>query len=451
MNYDKISELSQGGLALNSKFYEEYIAPLLKEKPKGEEYGFLLGQAHNAWRLSIDKKDLQLVKFIENICRYLQEKDENNLVDLFSLIFSEQYDAMVKTESADRSLWDAKVSENFESIIGSSLELYKTYFENEFRLWITLVYYYVCLIYNIKNKATSLAAYIPIGASEKFHAIKDIKIASLGGSPSDLTNGFDNRIRNCGAGHDRWEILDDNSIVLNIINSETGEKKGDIKITKKDLEESIKQCRKTIWILKIGLTVFLINNPEFEKKLKEKKAVKIKAIEEAVKVFARDRSFSVKKFELNQERTKLQISVKYEKQSVPTREQLFFGTAAAYDILYLEDDDWLHFHVLDIMQCALLHLKKEQLPELVYEVYDENDKLLAHVEFDGKELEKIFTAKEKYEPKPRSGEIPKKKITFYLPLRVPYGFVKLLGVNIIKREKFEKVLEEYKNKIQKAF
>ncbi len=445
MDYDEISELSEGNMAFNSRFYEIYIAPLLQQKPNDGMYKFLLSHADEAWRLGIDRKDLKLVKFVENICQNLQKENENNLAKLFSSVIDEQHDTAVKTRSADRSLWEAKRDENFESVINSLLEIYKVYFENEFRLWSSVIYYYVCQRYKIKTRASNLESFVYVGASEKFQAIKNIKVSFGGGNPKDLVKGFDNQIRNCGAGHDRWEILDNNNILLNKIKSESGEKKGEIEITKEQLEEYVKLCRKSIWILKTGIIIFSINNPDFGKKLEEKKIKKVSAIEEEAREFAKNRLFRIKEFEINQNRTELKLAVKYEKQVIPKESQIFLGGGEAYDILYVEEDSWFHFHILDIMQYILLQLDKKQLPNVVYDMYDEEDKLLAHVEFDNVELQKIFTSKDRYMPKAKVGEIPKKQITISAPIRVPYGSVKkIFGTNTMKKEVFENFLKRYK-------
>ena len=80
---------------------------------------------------------------------------------------------------------------------------------------------------------------------------------------------------------------------------------------------------------------------------------KIREIKEAVISFAANRSFEIKDFKLDNERSKLEISIKYDPPIIGRNEQIFFGTAEAYDIVHQEVLVKYEYQMLDILKCCL--------------------------------------------------------------------------------------------------
>ena len=144
-----------------------------------------------------------------------------------------------------------------------------------------------------------------VSASEKFHTIKNTALPMKNGSFPDLVSGFDNHVRNAGAGHDRWETTDDQTVVLKVIDDKSGNEKKKYEFTQKELRDILQQCRINLWVLKNGLFIFLENSPGVEKKIVRTRVYKIRDIKESAKAFAANRNFIVEDFELDNARTKL--------------------------------------------------------------------------------------------------------------------------------------------------
>lgn len=298
--------------------------------------------------------------------------------------------------------------------------------------------YYVCKVYGVKNKGKTPEAYVSIGASEKFHALKNIHTPLAQGSPKDLVVGFDNEIRNAGAGHESWEITDKDTVLLYIVDPRSGELKGtkQIELTKKQLDDLIKQCRRSMWILTMGVTFFLNNNPDFVAKLTRDKDFKVREIEGRLENFADSRWFTVKEFTVNEARTEVQIGLKYSPKILGEHGQIFFGTAERYDLVKIEEETEYRYQILDILKYLVTSFFQKP-PDIKLKVWDDKNKLLAELHYESTEMQKLHTnATEKNIPTPTSGSLPTKKCLIAHEVRVPYG----------QREVFEKNLKPRKRK-----
>jgi len=420
--YDKAIKSCDPGLAIKEKFYQSYIKPLLKKNPtSGGRIDFFLHQAYLAWRLKIDKNDIKTLKFVEYLCEDLAKKHEVEFAIVNSSIVENRYDTGIRTEQGERNLYESKSKGNLESIFSDQVRLYKILFENEFRLWVTIPYYYLCKNYGIKSKVKDPNSFMKVGASEKFQAIQNIKITLPQGNFQNLIRGFDNQIRNAGEGHDRWEITDKNTLILPIIHPQTGQETKKIELSQKELNGLIKLCRKTIWILKTGWTVFL-ENSGFEAKFERRKVYKIKEIEENLRGFAGNRWFEIKHFKLNNERATLDFSIKYDPEIVGEKSALFFSSGEKYDLINKEYKTKYHYQMLDIMKYCLCFLDENNPPKTKIAMYDEKDKNLGVVEYESLELKKFLDEKKQYHiPKPSHGVIPDKECKFIIQIKVPYG------------------------------
>ena len=437
MDYDKIKKVAGMGLATESRFFEIYIQPLFKNKPK-YNLPFWMSAAQNAWRLDIQADDIKKVKFVEYQCKQLATTDEANFIQSFPPILHASHDTSVRSEQAEQNLWHSRVSKDIERIFSDQLRLYKILFENEFRLWSTVSYLFACKNHGVKNKLRDPEKAASIGASEKFHALKGIKVALPQGTLSDLIKGFDNQIRNAGEGHDRWEITDKDNIVLPIIDSETGEEKNKIELTQKEMDDYLKECRRTIWILKIGTLIFLENNPTFQAKLQRNKIYKTREIQDALESYAENQLFEVTKFSLNDDRSQVEMEIKYTPQTAPIQEQVFFGGAEAYDIVRKIVKVSYERQMINIVHFILAHLDENNLPIMKIKMLDEGGNDMGTVEYSQDELSKVLNdADGKYMPTPSSGSRPSKECEMSLPIRVPYG----------TKHIFEKVIQDWNEEI----
>lgn len=437
VDYGKMKKMAHVGHATESRFFEIYIQPLFKVKPV-HNLPFWMNAAYIAWRLDIKAADLQKVKFVESQCEQLFKTNEAFFIQAFPPILQTSHDTSVRTEQAEENLWHSKGSKDVERIFSDQIRLYKIFFENEFRLWSTAPYLFACKNHGVKNKLRDPEKAVLVGASEKFHALKGIKTVLPQGSMSDLIEGFDNHIRNAGEGHDRWEITDQDKLILPIIDSETGEEKKKIELTADEMDEHLKTCRKTIWILKIGTLIFLENNSAFASKLQRKKFYKVREIQDALEPYAENQLFCITQFELNDERSHLELGIKYTPAIVPIEEQVFFGGVEAYDIVRKVIKVGYEEQMVRIIHFILAHLDEEKLPSIKVKMFDEADNDMGTVEYAQIELAKVLADEEgKYIPIPSSGVRPVKECEMALPIRVPYGTKHL----------FEKEIENWQEEI----
>ena len=424
MEYEDIIKHTEPSMAIKMRFYEQYIKPHLKPEPK-KGGGFFLNQGYSAWRLGIKKEDIKKMLFVEWLCGELNKNYQSDLAELVSYILQESHDTAQRSEIAERNLYNSKVSGNKERVFGDMIRHYKVFFENEFRLWSTIPYYYICKYYQTKTKATDNQSFVFVGASEKFHSLKGIQISLTQGNFKTLTEGFDNEIRNAGEGHDFWEITDEDKILFNIINPETGKPKGSqqLLMSEKEFENSIKKCRKTIWILKMGVYIFLNNNPKLTSSLHRNKIYKIKEIEENLKGFCKNYRLDVKKFEVNTDRSKVILELEYSPQILGTGGQLFIGGVEAYDLINIEHEVKYSDNVYSVFEFLLASFFDEnKLPFLVLKIFNEKHECIGDLEYKSQELKKILQGgSQKNIPAPIKGKMPDENYKLAVEIRVPYG------------------------------
>jgi len=430
--------MNESNLAAESRYFEVYIQPLLKQpnkRPRNVRYFFQQGWL--GWRHSIKQKDLQNTKFVESLCEQLYKENEQEFLKVVSSIIDATNDAGLRTEQAEEALYNALSNSVIETIFSTQLSLYKTLFESDFRLYGTIPYFYLCKKSGKSNSVQDSEKFVDVSASEKFQTIKNTAFSLTNGNFPDLVSGFDNHIRNAGAGHDRWETTDNKTVILEVVDDKSGKEKKRYEFTQKQLRDILQECRVNLWILRNGLLIFLENNPEIDAKITNNHIYKIREIKEAVETFATNLNFLLKKFNLNNERMRLELSIKYEPPITGRNEQIFFGTAEAYDVVHQEVPVKYKLQMLDIVKYCLLHLDKNNLPEVIVNMFDKEDKSLGSVVYDPKELTKLLEEEGDIQiPIPKEGTVPDLECKVDLPIRVPYG----------KGAEYEKLLEEQRKK-----
>lgn len=400
-------------LEIKEEMFRIIIKPLLKNKRVSEpEYWLNFG--FTGWSLGIDNEDIKLVLLIEKMCEKIFEVDEEKLRMTFADILSKQHETSVRAEQAYQNsyLEDAK---DIENMFAEKLKLYKMHFENQFRLWATIPF----LFLNLKD--TKIVNFADVGASEKYQAIKNSKIFMTMADISDLTQGFDNQIRNSGDGHDRWEIDDDSHLILNVVDPVTGKLKKEMVLTMDDLEKLLKKCRKTLWILQVGTLIFIENNPDFIKKVKITKEIKIKEIERSAINFAAGRLLKVNEFSLDKKSKKLSLALQYVPQENSGHGKELFTSYACYDIIDRKIKVRFEFNMLDVIRKTLSHFDNYDEWHVSVKMIDENGVIIGNLEYEPEEIKKLFTDDEQSIPIPSKGVIPDKEIELILPIKVPYG------------------------------
>ncbi len=426
MDYDEISKMQEPKLEMKTKFFESYFHPLLKNKNPGKAAEYFLNEAYSAWRIAIYEEHLKQTKFTE----YLSEESEKLGGSFFHKIveeiMSQGYEVSVRMEEGERFLFESIVrrrsKNDVKALLAAYLRFYKMIFENYFRLYSTIPYYYLGTLGVIKHQATDATSFVNVGAGEKYQAIKNITNSPSQGSFPDLCKGFDNQIRNAGEGHDRWEITDEDTALLSVIDPKTGKNKKIIELSEEELKNYIDECRRTVWILRNGLFVFLQNNPNIENQISQKREFRIREIEDYAKSFADNRWFEIIGFDLNKERSNLRLRIKYSPKIVGVKGKIFFGTAAAYDLVNTTHIVPYEYQMMDIIKYILQHLDKNNLPTVEIEMKDEKDQLLGLVEYTAEELKKLFIEEGEHQiPVPQNGTVPKKECKIVVTERVPYG------------------------------
>jgi len=438
MDYDNAIEQCDPGDEIKERFFQSYIAPMLKDVKSIKHLPCFFHQGYMAWRLSVKKSDLKQVKFIEWLCEELRKINESDFIEILSSVLAQQYEVGVRTEQAERNAYNSSIKKDKLMVFSDQVRLYKVFFENDFRLYTTMPFVYVCKVYGRKHRVATAADFVNVAASEKYQALKNTHITLVQGDIQKFIEGFNNQIRNAGEGHDRWEVTDQNTLLLPVVSPETGSEKKRIELTEKELNDLIKQCRKTLWILKMGYMIFLENNKDFEKKLKGKSTVKSREIEESVRNFADNRWFDIKKFEIKEDKSQISMTVKYRPRITGTKTQVFFGTAEAYDLIENETFVKYEYQMLDIIKMALVYFDVKNLPKVIVEMLDEKDVSMGTVEYNPLELSKLFKEEGKLEvPKPSKGTVPNKKCRLVTFIKVPYG-TRDIFEELIKKKKRDK-------------
>lgn len=433
MDYDEAIQHADPGPEIKEKFFRDYILPLLKNKKSPKRLQYFFHQGYLAWRLGVNTEDVRQVKFVEWLCEELRKINEAELIEVISSIISQHYEVGVRTAQAERNSYNSSAKGDKLMNFSDSVRLYKVLFENEFRLHSTIPYLYMCRVYGRKHKATNAADFVNVGASEKFQALSDTRVPLPRGDISKLCVGFDNQIRNAGEGHDRWEVTDKDMLVLPIVDPKTGSEKGKVELSENELKGLIKQCRKSLWILKNGYLLFLENNEDLDLKLKDKPILKIREIEALLEQFADNRWFDLKQFEINEERTLVTLAIRYRPRVVGTKTQVFFGSGEAYDLIERERFVPYEYQMLDIVKTALRCLGSETLPKVIVKMYGEKDASLGTVEYKPVELSKLLKEEGELEiPRPSKGSVPDIKCRLVVFIKVPYG----------TRDTWEKLIKE---------
>lgn len=416
MDYDEAIAKDNFSWNIKQRFYELYISPYLKHRPNSSNLAFFMDKAFEAWRLCIKNEDLKDVLFVENICNKLFSKYKKDFRILLSAIINAEHDSCLRSETLERNYYNALISKNEERIIRDALELYKGFFENKFKLWITLPYFFICYFNQVKSGAKKVDDYVTVGSTKKYYEISEI--LSKDPNFSFCLEGFDNKIRNAGGGHESWEINDNGNILLKDINPKTGEEKDNIEISLNDLEKLILKCRKTIWILSMGIYIFMNNNPEFS--LKNKNNYKKREVEDFLKNFSKERSLLLKNFSVIEDAShKKEISFKleYVKSVIGDGGQFFIGESEAYDLIkQTEMVDYKH-QVIGIIQFLISFYKIDELAFIKLILKTHKGELL-ELKYCLKELKKI---KKRIISEPSVGKMPIDCYPMYYEIRVPIG------------------------------
>lgn len=406
--------------ALEERMYQAYIAPLLKsKKPSSLQYFF--GEGWTAWVLGIDEEDLSNVQFVADLCDKSFKGFPTDFTQMLSFVLSESYESRVRIIEASDDLTRAQTRGEIQGIFSNQLSLYKTIFESAFKFYASIPYFYLAKTGAIKHEGTTGESYAYISAGEKFNKLSNFITSLPNGNVTDLTKGFDNRIRNAGAGHDSWMVTDEHTVKMTVTDPKSGLKKDELEYTQKEFTEIIKRCNRTFWVLRVGVAVYLENNPDVRERVELQKKHTIFEIADVTTSFAENRLLSTSDFKMDKENNILSFKIVHVPQIVGIKGQIFIGTAEAYDIIHQRERIPFLYQTLDTIKYALSFFDKENLPSIKIYIQIE-DKEYGTVEYVQKELLKLFIEEgEPQIPVPSAGKIPDYECIMNLPIKVPYG------------------------------
>jgi hypothetical protein len=429
--------------AIKERFFSEIFKPYLKHELRVENYYYFLDQSWTAWLLGVKKKGIKNMLFVEWICEQLYKDNPSDFSQIVSYLLDQVYDAQERITQSENGYHEARSLKEIDivKVFSASLRHYKVFFESEFRLWSTIPYFFVVTKYGKKSEGSSPDTFVEISASTKYQTIKDIKVVLPKGDLHDLIEGFDSTIRNAGEGHDRYEFSDDGTVILHDIDPHTGKPKGKkvIELTQTDITNLINTCRKSIWILRNGAMLFIVNNPDFAKVLNHIRPMKFREIEYMFKAFSGSSWFKVNEFSFKKDSNILTIQLQSFEKHVGISSELILGNGERYDLVDVESKVKYKHQLWGVLQRLLSIWPKEPLPNIDLKILDNKGHCLSTLTYSNVELKKLLEGKNKYEPIPSKGTITEEEYIMVTAIRVPYG----------SREFAERLIEQRGHKVRK--
>lgn len=415
-------------LSVKQHFYETYLKPLLTESPNSNVYSYLLDQAYHGWTIQISKEDLDRVKLYVDLAQGLYKSDIDNFVSFCSQMLGASYDVYVKS----RTIHTGNSNDDIEKKYRDLLDEYKILFENNFSLWVSVVYYYVCHFYGKKTKAEDPSYYISVGASKKFYTIKDVKLSLEGMDMKVFLDGADTVLRNAGSGHENWEVSDDNKLICHNIDPASGRNKGDLILAKGELIDRLRFLKRTIWCMQVGFTVFLVNNPSIMGEIKGKAQFKNKEIISHLQAFCRNRWLKLKECKFENE--EISMIIQHSPEIVGHGGEVYFGDGSGYELIDRDFEVEYKYQILDVLKylCAGF-LDECNLPTISVIIKNDEGEILSTVVYKPSELKKLFVlTSEKLIPNPHTGQLPEGSYKIKYKVKVPFG-MRRWGEDFLRR------------------
>jgi len=402
---------------LKYHLFQEYIIPILNEKQVdniSDSYRqFLIEMSMFAWTWGFNKKEFHSnILLFHDVLDSIKNVDEEQLVNLFKAT-SELTETSRELINLSLDFYKrALKSKNTLEILKTGMGLYKDLYESELRIWSSFIYLYTQKVAKLKEarniKASELVNF-PSGS--KIYVINQLNITLKRGNPKIFIKGFENKYRNSGEGHLRYEVTDDETAILKFINRD-GKEVGKEELSKIALDKLIKQCKKSLLLMEIGALTYLINNPAIHKKLINQPAKNLRILEELTKQFANTRSLTITDFKFNKSKGTLSLTFKPPKKPVGTSGELLTSEGKKYYILRARFKREYTRQVLGVIQYVLS--MTSLIPDIVVKIMNVNNNTIADIKFTSEEMKKLKEKGKKHFPIPKSGTFPKE---FYYSYR----------------------------------
>lgn len=398
---------SQHDLAIKRIFYSKYIEPILRAKPSTGLLETFLDLSFLAWRLRIDTEQLRRAVYVRAMCTFVLASDSSWFEEMTKAILAETHDSDVRISSKEAAAFAAQDSGDVSSAWSATIDLYKTLFESQLRLWGTPAYSYLCKVLGVKHDAITPEEFVAVSASVKYAAMTSEKVHCPYGDPRKLVSGFDNRLRNAGGGHDDWEITDDLNLLLKVRHPKSGRLTDSVELTRSQFSSLVSQCRCSIWSMQVGLFAFLSEHTDILSRLERKSPMKIAELRQAVIEFARGRHFSVETLEYARGDSEVILELRYSPPLVGSKGQILMGVAGSYDVILVKHAVRCDSQVMGILQFFYSNLQSDECPGLKLRILAQSGSELASVEYSGDELRAAIHNSAEYRmPMAESGGLP---------------------------------------------
>ncbi len=423
------------GYAMMNVFYSKFIEPHLKKRPSAEMYDYFHHQAWIGWVVGVNGSDIERMLFVQWICSEILKNDPNIIAGLISPIINDQHDTQVISASIERKMQRASTSDDIEEYFIEAVGKYKTLYERQYRAWGTVPYYFAKTTYKDGKEHSSLEDYFQVGASAK-HDILEKERAILHGplQLNKLAEGLNRQVRNAGGGHDRYEISDDGKLVMKPVNPRTGASQSTLEFTKQEFLDLIKECEKTIWVIKMGILLFLENNPEIHSKIEIKKTIKRSEIKALIESKAKEFQLEVSQLKIHEDRNFVEMELKHKPRITGTGGQILMGNGEAYDIVHNRFEIKFRDQIFGLMQHLMHYLGGDELPCIQIKLFDSKGECISDPTYSPEELKKLMTGKKDAGniPSPSKGMMT--EITYELvgELKVRYGMGEKIQAQIDK-------------------
>lgn len=394
--------------------FKEIIRPFLKNEPDKHNYTYFREQAYRLWVLHFSKQDAEKVVALQEAYAELYAKDPTLFINLTNRMFSKLHDCRTNVES---SAWEYDLlshDDKTQMAFKKGFEYYKSLFESEFALWISLFYAWIIECHKPTLKIGNID-YVSVPASQKRKTLGDQKFPMI-------IDGIDHKIRNAGSGHESWEITDEDECVYKDIDQRTGETKETFQISISELREKIKKIEKATAIIDLSLHVFLANNPTITVGYSALGIrPKISEIERMTSKMASDYQLNLRKFQLGKDRGQLDLEIFHPKQAESVRPSQVFTNLWAHEVVtlrwgvsYIDQVFGILFWIIHLNEGKAFNLHLKIVDEEVWDIYEG--------EFDAVELQKWAdeASKEKTYPKPKEWGLPEKSYTLVAPFSVQF-------------------------------
>ncbi len=435
MKYEDAVRAAQPSLPIKTKFFEKYFRPYIKTELDEASYKYFLEQSFSAWRKGVQKQDIQNMLFVESLCSELAAKFPSEFLQIVIKMLEEVDNTHLRLTESEKNFYEADESRP-TTRAKALLDHYKVFFETALRLWATVPYLYCTKRLGFKTSANCAEEFVRVSGGEKFQMLKNRTVPITYGKLSDLVEGFNNEMRNSGSGHEWYEVEDDGSITLNDVEPKSGKLKGRKHYAYGEIQQQLDLCRKTVWVLKNGLQLFLTNNPGFSSKLQLGKRLRLREVQDSFEDFADTRWLEVEGFSLNKGVLKLVLS---KKKKMGVGGEILFGNGERYDIISTRHVTTYKKQVLGVLRYLsnLLTLCDQKISKIDVTVKDEKDNLVYDISVDAKELQSSIQTKS--DPKLLSGNLADAEFEMITESPVPYGMrsffeteLTLQGFDIIK-------------------